>query len=426
VTTKTAPFTILQRLSPELFALDETPLIDCRIPLDELAEQLVSRLGLESASLEVATPIWLAPPELSTGMGSPLQETHLQLSGLKGDLTLLATEQDIDALIRLLLKTDSHSQYGEEISFGLYRFFQLEAMQAVQELAQKHHSPLLPRLTHRQEPLKTPNLSIDIRALLDGKKLFARLLLSQELVESLRQSQYGKAFPSKIDALTEMSCHLEIGSVDLSLTELNQLAIGDFLLLDRNSYSPQEEKTRLLLTLFGVPFFRARLKGDKLKILEFPFYQEDQSMGSNYQKFTPADAHDGHEELENEEDHDKLELDEDHDELELDEDSAFEEDSEEAEAAPATQPDQQEQKIHALKEIPVHVVIEAGRIKIPLKKLLELQPGNVLEMNVRPEEGVDLVVNGQKIGRGEFLLIGEKVGVRILQMGEPLSLAQED
>lgn len=66
-----------------------------------------------------------------------------------------------------------------------------------------------------------------------------------------------------------------------------------------------------------------------------------------------------------------------------------------------------------LQEIPLCVVLEVGRIQMSIKKLLELQPGNMLEVDIHPEAGVDMVVNGKKVARGELLKIGDAIGVRI-------------
>ena len=52
-----------------------------------------------------------------------------------------------------------------------------------------------------------------------------------------------------------------------------------------------------------------------------------------------------------------------------------------------------------------------------MQKLMEIEPGNTLELDVHPENGVDLVVNGRRIGKGELLRIGESLGVRILDIG---------
>jgi len=52
-----------------------------------------------------------------------------------------------------------------------------------------------------------------------------------------------------------------------------------------------------------------------------------------------------------------------------------------------------------------------------VQTLLDLNPGNLLELDVHPESGVDLVVNGSRIGKGELLQIGDTLGVRILELG---------
>lgn len=68
----------------------------------------------------------------------------------------------------------------------------------------------------------------------------------------------------------------------------------------------------------------------------------------------------------------------------------------------------------SLNEIPLNVVIEVGRMQISVQKFLDLQPGNLLELGIHPENGVDLVVNGNVIGKGELIKIGDSLGVRII------------
>ena len=54
---------------------------------------------------------------------------------------------------------------------------------------------------------------------------------------------------------------------------------------------------------------------------------------------------------------------------------------------------------------------------ISVQKLMELQAGNILELNIRPEEGVSLVINGRCVGKGELHRLGNTLGVRILELG---------
>ena len=67
-------------------------------------------------------------------------------------------------------------------------------------------------------------------------------------------------------------------------------------------------------------------------------------------------------------------------------------------------------------EVPLDVVVEVGHFKITVQKLSELKPGDILDLNFRPEEGVQLVANGHYIAKGELLKIGDLIGVRILDI----------
>lgn len=79
-----------------------------------------------------------------------------------------------------------------------------------------------------------------------------------------------------------------------------------------------------------------------------------------------------------------------------------------AEPAPAS-------TIMTIDEIPLALSVEVGRIEISIKKLMELEAGNLLDIGITPEQGVDLIVGGKCIARGELLQIGGTLGVRILE-----------
>lgn len=81
--------------------------------------------------------------------------------------------------------------------------------------------------------------------------------------------------------------------------------------------------------------------------------------------------------------------------------------------APAEEPKQ----LLAPREVPLNVVVEVGRVQMNVEKLLALEPGNLLELNIHPEQGVDLVINSKKVGKGELIRIGDNLGVRILEIG---------
>jgi flagellar motor switch protein FliN/FliY len=63
------------------------------------------------------------------------------------------------------------------------------------------------------------------------------------------------------------------------------------------------------------------------------------------------------------------------------------------------------------------VIVELAELVMSVEKLSTLQPGNLLDLDIRPENGASLVVNGKVIGRGELISIGDSVGIRITEIG---------
>ena len=62
--------------------------------------------------------------------------------------------------------------------------------------------------------------------------------------------------------------------------------------------------------------------------------------------------------------------------------------------------------------------VEIARVRMNLKKLTQLKPGNVIELAARPEQGVKLILNGKAVAKGELIQLGDVLGVKILQVGE--------
>lgn len=202
---------------------------------------------------------------------------------------------------------------------------------------------------------------------------------------------------------------LEVANSQISFKDWRKVKVGDCVILDRCTYDPQTKKGSLVLTLNGDPLFRGRFKEEGIKILEYPIYEETTGMKD--------------EEFEKEEDFFEDFEDEDEDEDEEDEDEeSFELEGEEEEeslgkAEKKIRPEKSSEKPSIPPEkIPLLLTIEVGRIRMNAHELMNLVPGNLLELNVVPEQGVDIVLNGKKVGRGELIRIGEVLGVRILQL----------
>ena len=67
-------------------------------------------------------------------------------------------------------------------------------------------------------------------------------------------------------------------------------------------------------------------------------------------------------------------------------------------------------------DVPVRLFFEIGQMEIDRGTVSELRPGVVMGLARPLEEGVDLVVNGARIGRGQITTIGEAVGIRVTRL----------
>ncbi len=63
--------------------------------------------------------------------------------------------------------------------------------------------------------------------------------------------------------------------------------------------------------------------------------------------------------------------------------------------------------------LPVRVMIELGRTKMPLGDLMSIQNGGVIELDVEAGEPLNLVVNGCLIAQGEVVIVDDRYGIRL-------------
>ena len=66
-----------------------------------------------------------------------------------------------------------------------------------------------------------------------------------------------------------------------------------------------------------------------------------------------------------------------------------------------------------LAELPVRVVLELGRLDLPLAEIRRFTPGHLLPLARPSESAVDIVANGRKLGYGSLVKIGDSIGVRV-------------
>jgi flagellar motor switch protein FliN/FliY len=75
--------------------------------------------------------------------------------------------------------------------------------------------------------------------------------------------------------------------------------------------------------------------------------------------------------------------------------------------------------IHMILDIPVQLTVELGRTKIPIKHILQLAQGSVIELDALAGEPMDVLVNGYLIAQGEVVVVNDKFGIRLTDIVTP-------
>ncbi len=79
---------------------------------------------------------------------------------------------------------------------------------------------------------------------------------------------------------------------------------------------------------------------------------------------------------------------------------------------------QEARELRLLSEVQVELAVELGRVKLPLRDLLSLGPGAVLELDRAADAPVDVLVNGCLVAKGEVVVIDGEFGVRVTAVVE--------
>ncbi|HYG23411.1 MAG TPA: flagellar motor switch protein FliN [Verrucomicrobiae bacterium] len=67
-------------------------------------------------------------------------------------------------------------------------------------------------------------------------------------------------------------------------------------------------------------------------------------------------------------------------------------------------------------DVPVSLTIELGSCQLPMKDVLQLNVGSVVQLDKPADAPVELSVNGKLIARGEVVVIEDRFGVKITEV----------
>lgn len=75
--------------------------------------------------------------------------------------------------------------------------------------------------------------------------------------------------------------------------------------------------------------------------------------------------------------------------------------------------------LEILMDIKLQMTVELGRTELPIKKVLELTRGSIIELEKVAGEPVELYANGKLVAHGEVVVIEDNFGLRITSITEP-------
>jgi len=362
-------------------------------PWKLLEQQLQALLEVDALSLKMGHSEWQSGEEATSSMGEKPLYFSIELIPLSSFASLIISRETLIFLTETALVKGGQSENFSEpaLQEGFFLFLALNLCHLLNEnqaLKDLKFSIIEKTDEGREEGLAT-NVSISIRE----RTAWLKIFFPQTFLYAFRLhfAEKSSSIPlSQIAKTSEVSLALIIGSTFLSLNEWQKIKVGDCILLDRCLYDPLSQKGTARLVLETVPLFRIRLKQGKAKIVDYAYYEETKPM-VNDNEDTNYEEHPEEEELFEE----------------------LESELPEEEKEPA----HFQERLESLQKVPIELSVEVTRIKMPLEHLMQLKPGNVLELDKSVEQGVFLTLNGKLVAKGELLKIGEMLGIKILELG---------
>lgn len=84
----------------------------------------------------------------------------------------------------------------------------------------------------------------------------------------------------------------------------------------------------------------------------------------------------------------------------------------------------EQRNLDLILDIPLKVTVLLGRTKRPIKEVLSMVPGSVLELDALADEPVEILVNGKLVAMGEVVVANENFGVKITNIISPIERIQ--
>ncbi|MGA1014899.1 MAG: flagellar motor switch protein FliN [Limisphaerales bacterium] len=72
--------------------------------------------------------------------------------------------------------------------------------------------------------------------------------------------------------------------------------------------------------------------------------------------------------------------------------------------------------LELLYSVPVELSVQLGACMMPMKKVLELTPGSVVQLDKKADQPADLYINDKLIAQGEIVVVDNAFGIKITKL----------
>jgi flagellar motor switch protein FliN/FliY len=69
----------------------------------------------------------------------------------------------------------------------------------------------------------------------------------------------------------------------------------------------------------------------------------------------------------------------------------------------------------------LNVSLRFGQRQLPLREVLELASGSVIELDRQVDDPVELLLDGKVIARGEAVIVDGNYGLRVTEVPQPIA-----
>ncbi len=400
-----APLSWLKEIQNTLIDTKAIPLsgYSPHFPWDEMSHKVALLLQAQDCKIRSSKTTFMNGSEITSGLGDSPVCIAFDLTPLSSHGYWIMGKEDVANLTTLALTSSPASKGLSSSKFqeGFYYYLATQAILAIDEL--KPFQDLALKMAKFTSLPQEEALCIDVEIAHPKQTFWGRVVCPTSFHQEFKNHFSNKQPPELTSAIAkqiDVTLRLELGHTTLSVRQWQNINIGDFILLDRCSFDPHTHKGTATLMLDQTPLFRTRIKESNLKIVDYALYHQEQT---SMDPKTPEDHLHPEDQFESE----YLSS------SEIEEDTSLEEENH------LWAPENEHvEKLVSRTEIPLTLSVEVARLQINLDKLLALSPGNILELPVKPQAGVDVVIEGKKVAKAELIKLGDMLGIKILSLGE--------